>query len=128
MALEIHSAALGLLPAEDHAGGRRARDQLALGVCDVAINHADGTAALDHFTHGAELFLPDRAQEIDFQFEGGEGFAVRERGGEGDAHGGVGDVAEDASVQGAHGVRVRLIGFEFNDGLAMLNGGEAKAD
>jgi hypothetical protein len=99
-----------------------------LRVCDVALKHADGAAALDHFSDGAELFLPNGAKEIDLQFESGEGFAVGERGGEGDAHGGVGDVAEDASVQCAHGVRVDLVGIEMKDGFAILNGGEIESD
>src|SRR5215471_19680149 len=63
-----------LLAAKHHTSRRRFRDQSVLLVGYVAFNVADGAAPLHDGSFRSELCLPDRAKEIDFQFDGSEGF------------------------------------------------------
>ena len=60
--------------AKHHTSRRCFRDQSALLVGYVAFNVADGAAPLHNGSFRSELRLPDRAKEIDFQFDGSEGF------------------------------------------------------
>src|SRR6266568_8720139 len=64
-----------LLAAKHHTSTRRFRDQSVLLVGYVAFNVADGAATLHNGSFRSELCLPDRAKEIDFQFDGSEGFS-----------------------------------------------------
>ena len=63
-----------LLAAKHHTSRRRFRDQSVLLVGYVAFNVADGAATLHNGSFRSYLCLPDRAKEIDFQFDGSEGF------------------------------------------------------
>src|SRR5258708_34961092 len=63
-----------LLAAKHHTSRRRFRDQSVLLVGYVAFNVADGAAPLHNRSFRSELCLPDLAKEIDFQFDGSEGF------------------------------------------------------
>jgi hypothetical protein len=121
-------AAASHIASEGHAGGRRTSHKDAFRIRDIAFDHADGFPTLDDSSDGAELFAPDWAQEIDFQLKGGEGFIVVQRGGESDAHGGVRNIAEDATVQRAHGIGVRFAGFEFERGFSRLHSDQAESD
>src|SRR2546426_7422904 len=58
-----------LLAAKHHTSRRRFRDQSVLLVGYVAFNVADGAAPLHNGSFRSELCLPDRAKEIDFQFD-----------------------------------------------------------
>ena len=63
-----------LLAAKHHTSRRCFRDQSVLVVGNVALNVADRAATLNNGSYRSELCLPDRAKEIDFQFDGSEGF------------------------------------------------------
>src|ERR1700723_3834677 len=114
------SAPGGLLTAEDHAGRGTAGDQRAGFVFDIAFDHADRLAAFYDFGGSQKLFLKDWPEEINLQFEGSEGFAIFEAGGESHAHGEVGDVAEHAAVQRAHGIGVFFAGLKFEGDFAIF--------
>src|SRR6185295_6263000 len=122
------SAALGGLAAEDHAGAVELGDEAAGVVGDVALEEAEGAGALDEVGGGGEVSGPDRLEELAGESEGGEGLVVLEGGGEGGAHRGVGEVAEDAAVEGAHGVGVALGGVELDDGAAEIDVLDDEAD
>src|SRR6266849_6851246 len=68
-----------LRAAKHHTSRRRFRDQSVLLVGYVAFNVADSAAPLHNGSFRFELCLPDRAKEIDFQFDGSEGFLRRKR-------------------------------------------------
>src|SRR5215470_16023458 len=63
-----------LLAAKHHTSRRCFRDESVLLVDYVAFNVADGAATLYNGSFRSELCLPDRAEEINFQFNGSEGF------------------------------------------------------
>src|SRR5438309_8995146 len=100
---------------ESHACAHRARDQSALRVGHVALRQPDRPAGLHHARGGGEYAGAERPQEVDLELERGEGFALAEGRGVGDAHRRVGDVAEDATVKGAHRIRVLRARVELED-------------
>src|ERR1041384_2201118 len=102
------SAAGGGPAAEGPAGVVEIGDEASGVVGDVALEEAEGARALDEVGGGGEVGGPDRLEELAGEVEGGEGLVVLEGGGERDAHGGIGDVAQDAAVEGAHGVGVAV--------------------
>lgn len=113
---QARSAPRGLLASQRHAGAGRLGHHSAGIVEDFAFYVADVFAAAEHFAVGYELAADDRAEEVDLQFDGGAGFAFQKSAHPCHAHGGVRYVAEDPSVEGAHGVGVLRAGFEFHDG------------
>jgi hypothetical protein len=72
--------------------------------------------------------LANRAQEIYLEFDSGEGFARPKRASEGDAHSGIGNVAENATVKSAHRIEVLRAGLQSNYGTAIAGFGHLKAD
>src|SRR6266849_5085472 len=88
-----------LLAAKHHTSTRRFRDQSVLLVGYVAFNVADGAAPLPNGSFRSELCLPDRAKEIDFQFDGSEGFLGRKRTGKRHPHCRIGNIAKDSAMQ-----------------------------
>src|ERR1700693_134654 len=70
----IASPSCCLLAAKDHASGSRFRDQPLLLVGDGALYVADCATPPHDYSFRFELCLPDRAEEIDFQFNRSEGF------------------------------------------------------
>ena len=89
----VASPSCGLLAAKDHASGSRFRDQPALLVGDGALYVADRATTPHDCSFRFELCLPDRAQEIDFQFNRSEGFLRSESTRKRYAHRGIRDVA-----------------------------------
>src|SRR5579859_3763234 len=116
---KCESAAGGLVTAQDQAGGVGFGDQLAVFVGDFTFDVADGAAALNDAAFGAQFGDAHGAKEIDFEFYGGERLAGSKGAGEGNAHGGVGNVAQDAAVDGAHRIEMFFAGFEKHDGAAI---------
>ena len=66
-----------LLAAKHHTSRGRFRDQSVLLVGYGTFNVPDGAAPLHNGPYRSELCLPDRAKEIDSQFDGSEGFLRR---------------------------------------------------
>lgn len=121
-------AAAGLVAAESHAGAGGEGDAVAFGISDCAFGEADCFAALYDAAFGREAIFPDRLEEIDFEFESGEGLVVGECGSVGESHGGIGDVAQDAAVKSAHGIGVIVARFEGQQGFARANFFEAETN
>jgi len=92
-----------LLAAKHHTSRRRFRDQSVLLVGYVAFNVADSAAPLHNGSFGLELCLPDRAKEIDFQFDGSEGFLRGKGACKRHSHCRIG-IAKDSAVQRSHGI------------------------
>src|SRR5262249_34849250 len=88
-----------LLAAKHHTSRRRFRDQSVLLVGYVAFNVADGAAPLHNSSFRSELCQPDRAKEIDFQFDGSEGFLRSKGACKRHSHGRIGNIAKDSAVQ-----------------------------
>src|SRR5262249_30657864 len=62
------------------------------------------------------------------QLDGRERLALPQRGGVGEPHGRVGQVAVDAAVQRAHRVVVPLVRLQLEDGMARLAGLQDETD
>src|SRR5437879_8758768 len=86
-----------LLAAKHHTSRRRFRDQSVLLVGYVAFNVADGAAPLHNGSFRSELCLPDRAKEIDFQFDGSEGFLRVKGAYKRHPHCRIGNIAKDSA-------------------------------
>src|SRR5205807_8457164 len=97
-------------------------------VHEVALDETDRAAAIHYAPGGGELPHPDGLQEVDLELQRGERLALGEPRRPGHAHRRVGDVAEDAAVDGAHRVRVALRRLELDDGRAGLDGAQREAD
>src|ERR1700676_1221571 len=111
-------AAGGLLAAQHQARRIGLGDQLSVFVGHVALDVPDRAASLHHPAFGAKQRLPYRTKEIDFELDGGEGFARAKRAGERNAHRRVCDVAQDSPVQRAHGIGVLWAGLQGHHGAA----------
>lgn len=117
-----------MFAAEDHARTGEPGHQAALFVGDVAFVQHNRAAAADYAARGDQLTVPNRLQEVDLKLQRGEAFAFLERGGGGCAHGGVAQVAKDASVKGAHGISMFWPRVHFEGNRALGVGDQAKAD
>src|SRR5215210_7288478 len=122
------SAPARCVASKRHAGARRARYQPALLVEHVALGHRDAAAALDDAAVRDQPPGPERAQEVDLQLERGERLSRLEGREVRRAHGGVGEVAEDAAVDRAHRVRVPLLRDELHLRLAAIHPDELESD
>src|SRR5947207_1307311 len=122
------SAAGGLGAPQRHHGGAGPGDEPLLLVHDLALDEPDRAAALHDAPGGRELPRPDGLQEVDLELQRGERLALGEPRRPGHTHRRVGDVAEDAAVDGAHRVRVALRRLELDDGRAGLDGPQREAD
>src|SRR5262245_12181601 len=122
------SPPLGLLALQRHAGGRRAGDEPVLLIAHVALHQADVAPALDDSALRTQRGRPHGPQKIDLQLERREGLPLTEGAGIGHPHRGVGDVAEDPAVEGAHGIGMTLVGRELDRGRAGLDGHEGEPD
>src|SRR6266568_9042433 len=108
------SATLRLRAAQGHARAGGTRHQATVRIGYVALDQSDRASTLNAVGRGRQASLPDRAEEIDFQLERGERLAVFERAGVSKAHRGVGQVAQDAAVDGAHRIGVLFqVGVEL---------------
>src|SRR5260370_8403976 len=103
-----------LLAAKHHTSRRRFRDQSVLLVGYVAFNVADGAAPLHNRSFRSELCLPDRAKEIDFQFDGSEGFLRGKDACKRHPHCRIGNIAKDSAVQRSHGICMLRSGCEHD--------------
>lgn len=121
-------AAFGFLAAEGHAGTGGVGYQAFLFVENVALGETDRASLFNDFSFGAKFSLPDRFQEIDFEFEGGEGFVGRDVGGVREGHGCVGDVAENASVERADGIGMMRANVQFDGDAAWFHGGDVESE
>src|ERR1700720_3997172 len=98
------SPSCGLLAAKDHASRSRFRDQSALLVAYGALYIADYATPPHDYSFRSELCLPDRAEEIDFQFNRSEGFLRSENTCKRQAHRGISNVAQNPPMQRSHGI------------------------
>ena len=89
----LASPGRGLLAAKDRARGSRFRHRSVLLVGYVALYVADRVTPPHDYSFRSELCLPDRTEEIDFQFNRSEGFPRSERTRKRDAHRSISDVA-----------------------------------
>ncbi len=110
-----------LLAAKHHTSTRRFRDQSVLLVGYVAFNVADGAATLHNGSFRSELCLPDRAKEIDFQFDGSEGFLRRKSACERHPHCRIGNITEDSAVQRPHGICMLRSGCQHDGSTPISN-------
>src|SRR5215470_12038110 len=122
------SPTLRLGASQNHASATRARHQAPSLIRHIAFNQAYDAASLDDPAYRLQAGLPDRLQEVDFEFQRCEGFSLVERSCDSQAHCGVCDVAKDSAVKRAHWIGMGLAGFKFDDRFAMLNCREAKTD
>src|SRR2546426_12407885 len=111
----------GLLAAKHHASGRCSRDQSVLLVGYGALNIADRAAPLHHGSFRSESRLPDRAKEIDLQFDRSEGFLRREGARKRHSHRGVSNVTKNPAVQRPHGICVLWSGRQGDRGSSISN-------
>ena len=102
--------------------------QAASLVRHVAFNQAYDAPPPDDTACGFQSGLPDRLQEVDFEFQRCERFSGAERSRESISHCGVCDVAEDSAVKRAHRIGMGLAGVKLDDRLAGLNRRETKTD
>ena len=79
----------------------------------------DGLTPADHPGMGTETALHDRLEVAHLELESGEGFSLGGDGGESGSHGHVGEVAEDAAVDRAHGVVKALSGRQLDSRFAL---------
>src|SRR5439155_22278432 len=100
------SPSFGLLAPQGHAGAGGASYQPVLVVVNVALDEPHRVAALHDPSRGHQAPRPHGLEKIDLELERGEGLALVERGRVGHAHGGIGQIAEDSAVEGAHGIGV----------------------
>src|SRR5260221_4896726 len=121
-------AAGGLFAAQDEARGIGLGYQFAVFVGDAAFDIADGATALDDVAFSAQFGDANGTQEIDFEFDSGERFAWREGAGESDAHGGVGDVAKYAAMNGTHRIEVLGADLQEHHGAAVAGFQQLEAD
>src|SRR5499426_3041417 len=122
------SPTLRLGASQNHASATLAPHHAPSLIRHVAFNQAYDAPPLDDPAYRLQSGLPDRLQEVDFEFQRCEGFSLVERSCESQAHCGVCDVAEDSAVKRAHWVGMGLAGFKFDNRLARLNRREAKTD
>src|SRR5271156_2038873 len=125
---QIESTAACLIPAENQTRRSGARYEVAFGVSDVAFDQTNRAAALYYLTCRAQLVFPDGTQEIYFQLERCERFAVLQSRSKRDPHRGIGNIAENSAVQCAHRVCVRVAGFEFNGSFTVACSSNMKPD
>src|SRR5206468_10074763 len=92
--------------AQGHARAHRPCDELAFRIRHVALREPDRPPGLHNASGGDERAALEWPQEVDLQLDRGEAFPITEGRGIRDAHGGIGDVADDAAVERAHRVRV----------------------
>src|SRR5277367_4191886 len=92
----------GLLAAKYLASGRCSRNQSVLLVGYGAFDIAYVPAALHDGSFRFELCVPNRAKEIDFQFNSCEGFLLRERACKSNSHRGISNIAKNPAVQRSH--------------------------
>src|SRR5438445_1254514 len=119
---EARSAALRLRASQRHARAGGARDQSTLRVRDVAFDQSDRASALDNVGSCGQARVPDRAEEVDLQLERGERLLLLERAGVGKPHRGIGQVTQDAAVDGAHRIGVAFqVRFELEYGATRLD-------
>src|SRR5262245_17241204 len=104
-----------------HAGACGPCHQPAGLVLDITFDVAHGASCLDDPGLGGQGRLPNGPEEVDLQLDGRERLAPPQRGGVGVPHRRVGQVAEDAAVQGAHRVLVALVGLHLEDRPARLD-------
>src|SRR5437870_8245439 len=93
-----------LLAAKHHTSRRRFRDQSVLLIGYLAFNVANGAAPLHNGSFRSELCLPNRAKEIDFQFDGSEGFLRSKGARKRHPHCRISNIAKDSAVQRSHGI------------------------
>src|SRR5262245_39765516 len=83
------SPPLRLLPSQNHASATRARHQAPSIIRHVAFNQTYDAPPLEHPAYRLQSGLPDRLQEVDFEFQRCEGFSLVERSCDSKAHCGV---------------------------------------
>src|SRR5215469_182634 len=105
-----------LLAAKHHTSRRCFRDQSVLLVGYVAFNVADGAATLYNGSFRSELCLPDRAKEIDFQFDSSEGFLRRKGACKRHPHCRIGNITKNSAVQRSHGICMLRSGCQYDRG------------
>src|ERR1700722_918492 len=93
-----------LLAAKHHARGSRFRDQSALLVGYCALHIPDSAAPLHDLSFRLKPCLPNRAKEIDFQFDRSERFLLREGARKCNAHRGISNITKNPAVQCSHGI------------------------
>src|ERR1700730_15521492 len=92
----------GLLAAKCHTRGSRFRDQSVLLVGDGALDVADRVAPPHDRSFRFELCLPNRSEEIDFQFHGSKGFIRGESTCKRYAHRGISNITKNSAMQRSH--------------------------
>jgi hypothetical protein len=117
-----------MIVAQRHASARGPRDEVTFPVFDVALRQPHEASVLDHTANGLQHPRPERAEVVDLQLEGGETLPRFQRAGIRQPHRRVGDIAEDPAVEGAHRVRVTLIGLHFQDRSPWFDGHQAKSN
>ena len=93
----------------DGTGGRRPRHQVSLAILEIAFEVRGGGPPADHSGVSGEAAFHDRAEIAHVELQRRERLVFDGEGGEGGAHRNVGEVAEDAAVDGAHGVVEALL-------------------
>lgn len=107
--------ASGAMVAQGHEAAGGFGYEAAFGVANFAFHVADGFASLHNTPFGDQFAAPDGPEIIDLQLDGGAGFAFAQAAGPREAHGGVGEIAIDSAMQGAHRVCVFGTDVEFHD-------------
>src|SRR5215469_2464126 len=109
------------LTSEHHAGGVCLCNQSILLIGNVAFHVADAAAPLHHRPLRFELCLPDRAKEIDLEFDGSKGLVRSESACKRYTHRRVGNIAKNAAVKCAHRICVLRSCCEKNGGPPLCN-------
>src|SRR5258708_36220604 len=95
----VDSAAGGAVSCEDEAGARSLGDQLATFVLDGTVDVTGGPPSLDDNRFGGQLCRPDRAEEDDAEFGGGERLAGLESASQGHSQSRVRAITQTYTTQ-----------------------------
>src|SRR5579884_359516 len=110
------------------AGAGRFRDHAPGVVLHFRFGEGDVPPVLDDSAAGRQVRDLHAAQEADLEIDGGEGLAIPQRAGVGDAHGAVHQGAEHASMYAAEEVGVFRTGLHLDDRRADLHRREPETE
>lgn len=118
----------GAVAVKNHAGAAGFGNEFIVFVFYDAFDVGSGFAALDDDSFGSKFGSPNGAEKIYFELHGGEGLACFESASEGYAHGGVRNVAQNSTMERAHGVGVLRARLQSGDGTACGDFRDLKAN
>src|SRR5258708_24722369 len=106
---------------QGHASRGRLRNQSPALIRDFTLEVTNRAAPSHHSALSSKLSLPHGAEEIDLQFDGGEGFAGRKCACKRHSHRCVSNIAKNSSMDRRHGIRMPFSGCQRDDRASIAN-------